>query len=292
MRAGSNRAHGLVSTAQRKEKRICSHAGGVCFLSLTVSRRIALYYDQGEKTDAEHRLWMTAHVPLVGHAPPDFVPLIGRRSVPSTSTGHSTVKQRETIRDWRPADLLIIATTQLVNLDVLVFPGLLPDSLFDDFYVFVTFIFGLLLLLMFGVTLCLLVTFVTAPFWRLTRSLSQYTNDLSLIVTCYTRDLATHARQWTFSRPCQPCFDLWPLLWWSWVPQRPCRCPLRGANSSWGWDVCDVLLCHLYNWGNWWILQVCSPQLQHCSGHRVGSRSRKLSSSSSTCATEMAPMYL
>jgi len=58
----------------------------------------------------------------------------------------------------------MIATTQLVNLDVLVFPGLLPDSLFDDFYVFVTFIFGLLLLLMFGVTLCLLVTFVTAPF--------------------------------------------------------------------------------------------------------------------------------
>ena len=53
--------------------------------------RVRLYYDQGHETDAEHRLWVTAHCLLVGHVTGVCVPLVGWRSVPShTPIGHDS----------------------------------------------------------------------------------------------------------------------------------------------------------------------------------------------------------
>jgi len=49
-----------------------------------------MYYDRGDETDAEHRLWMIAHVPLVGHAADVCIPLVDRRTVSSQSTGHDS----------------------------------------------------------------------------------------------------------------------------------------------------------------------------------------------------------
>jgi len=42
-----------------------------------------VYYDRGNETDAEHGLWVTAHVHRVGHVADFCVPLVGRRRVPS-----------------------------------------------------------------------------------------------------------------------------------------------------------------------------------------------------------------
>jgi len=78
-----------------------------------------------------------------------------------------------------------------------------------------------------------------------------------------SRDFATHARQWTFSRSCWSGLHNRSLAWRSWVSQRDCPHPLRGATPSRGREVCDMFPCDCHDWGDLWILQGYSRQLQH-----------------------------
>jgi len=95
-----------------------------------------MYQNRGNETDAEHGLWMTAHVPLVGHAADVCIPLIGGRTVPSH-------KHRTRFNDEAKENA---CETEVPH------------------YVSVIFTFGPIWLLLSGATLCLAVTFVTTPF--------------------------------------------------------------------------------------------------------------------------------